>query len=210
MRQAAPADVKDTLRQAESRGGGIVWTPQEVEEAGAFGFTRGDWKLYVGMQWVHAADGDPAAVFASIQHELGGHNRLGQGEFGWDVMSKTLDDMPEEERTKANSALSPDGKPMNTYTAYGYIETEIIAELYEASYDRPDNPTDHPFAASGPRKPEGDVVFELQLIKTGFAPKVAEALVRGLCRRVQLDPKIHDDAKQQFRVRVEQVFGFTP
>ena len=91
------------------------------------------------------------------------------------------------------------------------METEIFAELYEAQFDRPDNPTDRPWDInSRGQAPHGDVQRQLERMRDAFAPRVAEALVRGLWRRAQLDSRVTPAARTMLAERILRVFGFDP
>ncbi|WP_428264504.1 LysM peptidoglycan-binding domain-containing protein [Haliangium sp.] len=194
VRGAATDDVRQIIEQAEAAGGGFVWAPEDCERNGAFGFTRIDHRLYVGRRWVEAAEADPTSVFANIAHEMGGHNEYGEPLHGFAIMEQVVADLPEDERDEALSGGN------SLFSTYGYMETEIFAELREHTYDRDDNPTDHP---------SDDVGHQLERIRDAFAPRVAEALVRGLWRRVQLDDRVPEPSKELFRTNAEAIFGIT-
>jgi hypothetical protein len=207
IEKGAPADIKDIITTAKKNGGGFVWDPEATEKNGAFAFTRNDWKLYCGMLFVEAAEKDNKNVYANIAHEMGGHNFYGPKKAGLEIQKGALDKLPAAEKTKALAG----GNSLNS--AYGYMETEIFAELYEYQYDSPSNPTDHPFAEDpkgNKNKGTPDVPKQLGKIKAAFAPNVAEAIVRGLARRVEIDPRITAKAKSLFKDAVKSVFGFTP
>ncbi len=114
-----------------------------------------------------------------------------------------IGDLPAADRATAT------GSGNAVFSAYGYMETEIFAELYEAQFDHPDNPTDRPWDSDAPG-PQGDVEYQLERMCAAFAPRVAEALVRGLWRRVQLDARVTPDARAMFAERIVRVFGFDP
>lgn len=217
IKSGAPDDVKKIINDAESKGGGFRWSPEEIEKNGAFAYTNvGKWTLHCGTKWVKAAETDPAAIYGNIAHEMGGHNYYGETR-GWDIQWNALDKLGGEERDKATNTKNSPG------SAYSYMETEIFAELYEFKYATTGNPTDIPFEvdAAGKdmttersRKTDtgkpwrvGDVKHNLARIKVAFAPTVAEALVRGLWRKVQIDPRILDKAKELFAADVKAVFG---
>jgi hypothetical protein len=190
VRSAATPDVARVIADAEGRGGGIRFEPELSEQLGAFGFTRGDWSLYVGRRWIETAESDPTSVFANIVHEMGGHNEYG-GEIGGAVMDEVLADLPQDERDRATASGN------SVFSAYGYMETEIWAELREHEHDDERNPSDHP---------TGDVPNQLNQIRVAFAPAVAEALVRSMWRRILLDSRITDSARDLFRENVRLVF----
>jgi hypothetical protein len=52
-----------------------------------------------------------------------------------------------------------------------------------------------------------DVGNQLQRIHDQFSPTVAEGMVKGLSRRVDVDPRIVDRAKVLFRAEVKRVFN---
>ncbi|MEO7095235.1 MAG: hypothetical protein ABI175_18385, partial [Polyangiales bacterium] len=207
IKASAPPDVKGIIKDSESKGGSFVWNPDETEALGAFAYTSGDWSLHCGTRFVEVGEKDPSVVFANIAHEMGGHNYYGDTQ-GGGIQDGALGKMSEEDRTTAESS----GNHM--HSAYGYMETEIFAELYEFRYDSDKNPTDHPFAVDpkgndmtkSPKR-AGDVKNQLTRIKEAFAPKIAEGLVRGLARRVAIDPRIMAEAKTLFKADVLAVLG---
>jgi hypothetical protein len=216
IKATAPEDVKQIIKDAEAKGGGFRWHPAETEKNGAFAYTSGDWSLHCGTEWVEAAEKDKAAVYGNIAHEMGGHNFYGDGR-GFDIQWHAIDKLGAKE---AEIAYSGDNHP---FSAYEYMETEIFAELYEFTYATTGNPTDTPFevdAKGTDLTPErkrvnkegkpfrvGDVKHQLKRIKAAFAPKAAEAVVRGLWRRVQIDPRILDKAKELFVADVKAVLS---
>ena len=216
IKDTAPPDVKEIIKDSEGKGGGFRWDPEKTEKNGAFAYTSGDWALHCGTRWVEAAETDTASVYGNITHEMGGHNYYG-GTNGWEIQYNAIEKLGSEESEKAHSGEN------SPFSAYGYMETEIFAELYEFTYATKGNPTDTPFEEdakgqdlTGERKRKtdsgkefrvGDVSYQLQRIKAAFAPKVAEAVVRGLWRRVQIDPRILEKAKELFATEVKGVLG---
>ncbi|MBA3462715.1 MAG: LysM peptidoglycan-binding domain-containing protein [Deltaproteobacteria bacterium] len=216
IKETAPPDVKEIIKDAEGKGGGFRWNPAETEKNTAFAYTSDDWALHCGTRWVEAAETDTASVYGNITHEMGGHNYYGATN-GWKIQEKAIDQLDGKEKEKATSGGN------SSWSAYGYMETEIFAELYEFTYATKGNPTDTPFEVdakgqdlTGERKRKtrsgkeflvGDVSYQLKRIKAAFAPKVAEAVVRGLWRRVQVDPRILDKAKELFATDVKGVLG---
>jgi hypothetical protein len=212
LRSEAPADVQRIIRMAESHGGGFRWDPEQTEILGAFAYTRDDWSLHCGQRFVEAAEADLARVYPNVLHEMGGHNVYGEA-LGFPIMEGAVAGLPAAEQTIAHAG----GNSM--YSAYSYMESEVFAELYEWSYDNPENATDHPFAVDpngrdtttrpdGTRQPP-DIPRQLQRIREAFAPRIAEGLVRGLWRRVAMDATIRPRAKELFRRAVTDVFGIT-
>ena len=105
---------------------------------------------------------------------------------------------------KSLAALSPGERAIatsgakNPYTAYGYMETELYAELRELPFRTPGSRGDDPNA---------DVRRQLKSIKEAFAPKVAEAIVRGFRRRIQMDNLIVEESRLLYDTAVKEVFG---
>jgi hypothetical protein len=78
------------------------------------------------------------------------------------------------------------------------METEIYAELRELPYRTPGSRGD---------EPAQNIEDELTNIRDAFALSVAEAIVRGFRRRIQLDSRITDAARALFDAKVRTVFG---
>lgn len=214
VKAAAPPDVAEIIHDAERQGGGFRWSPEDVEKSHAFAYTiDNSWELHCGVEWVKAAESDPASVHGNIAHEMGGHNYYGS-ELGYAIQKGALTKDEEKAAAKSGNSL---------FSAYGYMETEIFAELYEFPYNFPDTPgreypSDTAFETDkagndlthGQFKNRGDVVRQLKRIKEAFAPDVARGLVDSLARRIQIDPRIVPMAKERFREAVLNVFVAPP
>ncbi len=190
IRKRAPKEIREIISSAEAAGGGIVFDPDKAEELGAYGVRSGD-KLIVGKSWLETAENDIKDVYDNISHELGGHREYGDKP-SWEIMQSVLASLPPAERAKAT------GGAKSPYSAYGYMETEIYAELRELPYTTAGSQSDNP---------ADDVEKQLEKIKEAFSPAVAEALVRGFRRRIQLDPKITGKARDIYDEKVKTVFG---
>ena len=192
VKKTAPEDIKALIRDAEKKGGGFKWDPKGCEEMGGFAYNDGASALGVGTSWVVAVEKDAKATFGNVAHELGGHGEYGRDNQSWGIISEVLDGLPADEQAKARS----DGNSL--YSTYGYMETEVFAELREQEYVVQNNPTD---------KPVNDVPKQLRKMKELFTPKLAEALVRGLWRRVQASSSITPEAVELFKKSVKDVFS---
>ncbi len=190
IKKRAPKEIREIISSAEAAGGGIVFDPDKAEEMGAYGVRRGD-KLIVGKSWLETAETDIKDVYDNISHELGGHREYGDKP-SWEIMEGTLKALPPAERAKATGGVK------SPYSAYGYMETEIYAELRELPYTT---------ERSGSDNPADDVEEQLTKIKEAFSPTVAEALVRGFRRRIQLDSKITGKARDIYDEKVKAVFA---
>ncbi len=208
LRTISPPSIQAVIVEATANGGGnFVWDPAGMEVNGAFAFTRiGTWNLWAGRRFVEAAEADLASVYPNIIHEMGGHNEYGTT-YGSEIMTDVLNDIPAAERTIAESGGN------SIFSTYSYMETELFSELREQEFarSRTDNPTDYPFDAPvGGHATTNDVKRQLENIKARFAPVVADALVRGLWRRAQLEDNITDEARDFLGDRINQVYGFDP
>jgi len=198
----SPESVMSTIKEAKSHGGRFIWEPEEVEKSNAFAYTAEDWSLHAGQHFVDAVEKDPSIAYANITHEMGGHNEYGS-EKGFQIINAVLDDLPAAERRKATAGGN------SVYSAYGYMETELWAELREDEFDSDKNPTDRPFVTKkkGNLVREPDVKHQLEVIKETFSPAVAEALVRSLYKRALKDNRITPDAFSKFLEDIIAVFG---
>ncbi|GIG61620.1 hypothetical protein Lfu02_59920 [Longispora fulva] len=187
---ALPADLRRVLAGARAGGGGIEFDPQAVEENSAYAMNTGNIRLRVGKDWLLAAEHSPASVFENIAHELGGHRDYGT-ELTWDIMTDATS--PAE-----RAAAAAGGRPL--YTAYGYLENELYAELRELPHRTPDSQGD---------EPEQDVPRQLRQIQAGFAPGVAAVVVRAFRRRIAHDARITPAALALYDRHVRAVFGIT-
>jgi hypothetical protein len=191
LRTEPPEEIRVILVRAEAAGGGIRWKPERTQELGAYAYNDGGERLGVGRDWLERAERDLANVYDNIAHELGGHQEYGRPA-SRDIMEGALARLDPAERAIAISG------PRSVYSAYSYMETEIYAELREFAYRRPDSGGDDP-ETSG-------VEEELRKIKDAFAPSVAESIVRSLRRRVQIDARITDAARDLLDRKIRIVF----
>jgi hypothetical protein len=214
IKTTAPADVQEIITTAEAKSGGFRWSPKEVEENGAFAYTQNAWDLHCGQRWVLAAEQDPMLVYGNIAHEMGGHNYYGNNELGYAIQKGAMTAKEEKAAEKSGNSI---------FSAYGYMETEIFAELYEYKYNLANKkdakyPSDTAFdtnkegeAVNASKNDElGDVHYQLTRIKNAFEPGVASGLVASLARRVELDPRILPEAKERFERMVMHVFIAPP
>ncbi len=192
IKSNAPKEVKAVIDSAEAAGGGIIWDPEQTEENTAYAINYGT-KLGVGKSWLQTAELDPANVYDNIMHELGGHREFGTTA-SWDIMQQTLTSLPAAEQAIVSAGVK------SPYTAYGYMETELYAELREYPYRTPD---------SGGDDPEVDVSNQLKKIKDAFAPTVAEAIIRGFRRRIQADAQVGASSRRLYDRAVKDVFGIS-
>lgn len=188
------ASVASTELEPILSRGKLVFAPEEAEELNAYAYVSGVNKLFFGRGWVVDAEKGAANVWQSIAHELGGHEEFGDT-WSWEIMKAALKRLTPEEYTRATSGSN------SVFSAYGYLETELYAELRELP---------HRVAGSGGDKPETDVPSQLKKIKEAFSEKVALQIVIRLYYRVALDPRVNDEAKKLFYRSVQDVFSLFP
>jgi hypothetical protein len=188
------ASVRGTDLEPILSRAGLVFEPEEAERLNAYAYVSGNNKLYFGCEWVKDAEADPRNVWQSIAHELGGHEEFGLT-WSWEIMQATLQRLTPAERLVALSAAN------SVYSAYGYLETEIYAELRELSFRIP---------TSGGDLPSADVPKELTRILDAFGPDVGQQIALRLYYRVIGDPRVSAPAKDLLYQSIQSVFGLFP
>lgn len=191
-------DMEDILARAK-----LKFKPKEAEELNAYAYVSGKNTLFFGRSWVRDAKKDPKNVWQSIAHELGGHEEFGST-WSWQIMRASWRKLTPAERKEARKALKG-GKSL--YSAYGYLETELYAELRELPHRVPGSRGDKP-ASKG--KEKGDVYKQLKKIKNAFGPDVGRTIVARLYYRVMDDPRVTDEAKKLLYTEAQAVFGLFP
>lgn len=191
---AVKASAVGTQLDEVLKRGELVFIPEEAEKNSAYAYVSGTNKLYFGREWVRDAEKDPKNVWQSIAHELGGHEEFGDT-WSWAIMQAALARLTPDERAKALSGSN------HVFSAYGYLETELYAELRELPHRVP---------GSGGDRPQDDVPAQLRKIKKAFSEQVALQIVIRLYYRVALDPRVTDEAKSLFYRSVQDVFGLFP
>lgn len=188
------ASVAGTQLEQILKRGELVFIPEEAEKLNAYAYVSGKNKLYFGRGWVRDAEKGEDRVWQSIAHELGGHEEFGDT-WSWQIMQAALARLTPEERAKATSGGN------SVYSSYGYLETEIYAELRELPHRVP---------GSGGDKPEDDVPKELRRIKEAYSETVALQIVIRLYYRVAVDPRVSDTAKKLLMESAQKEFNLFP
>lgn len=174
--------------------GELVFEPAEAERLNAYAYVVGEDKLYFGRGWVEDAEIDPRSVWQSIAHELGGHEEFG-ATWSWEIMRATLRGLTPAERREAFASVN------SVYSAFGYLETELYAELRELP---------HRTAGSGGDAPSADVPKQLTRIRDAFGPAVGRQIVLRLYYRVLGDPRISESARRLLFDSLQSVFSLFP
>lgn len=182
-------DLEAILERSE-----LVFRPEDAERLHAYAYVSGGNRLFFGRSWVTDAEEDVRNVWQSIAHELGGHEEFGTT-WSWQIMRAAVAGLTPEERTEALRTAN------SLYSAYGYLETEIYAELREAPYR---------ISTSGGDKPEADVPRQLERLRDAFGPVVSRQLALRLYYRVLDDPRVTPGARRLLYDAVQQVFSLFP
>ncbi len=188
------ASVRGTDLEPILSRGRLVFEPEQAERLNAYAYVSGNNELYFGRDWVTNAEQNPRNVWQSIAHELGGHEEFGIT-WSWEIMRATLQRLTPEERRLALSSAN------SVYSAYGYLETEIYAELRELPFR---------ISTSGGDLPSADVPKELRRIRDAFGLDIGRQIVLRLYYRVIGDPRVSDSAKSLLYQSIQSVFGLFP
>lgn len=150
----------------------------------------------VGRPFVELVDRDPAYVMSAVQHELHGHPEYGPygtpgSEYGLDLYDRAAARMP--------GYVRPVGPGRTTEVdSYAYQETEIYSLLRSMPYHTAPTAA-HAAVSQYSVDPASTVRARIGLIKSQWAPTVAQALLRGLYQRLRHDPRITPAALDAFR-----------
>jgi hypothetical protein len=182
------ADFHVDVVGIESRGAGVI----------AYGEVLGGRHVVVvGRPFVRYVEANPAYAIDTVVHELHGHPEYGPygtpgTEYGLRLYDLAAARMPGYTQPAA-------GSPGRTseLDAYAYQETEIYSLLRQLPYHVPLAPADVALSSSFP-DPEGWVRARIGIIKRQWEPSLAQALLHGLYRRLQLDPRISAEALRAF------------
>jgi hypothetical protein len=182
-------DLEAILQRSE-----LVFEPEEVERNNAYAYVSGTNQLYFGRGWVEDVEQDVRNVWQSIAHELGGHEEFGET-WSWEIMRAAVAGLTPEERAQAL------GSANSLYSAYGYFETEIYAELRELPYR---------VATSGGDEPQADVPDKLTKVRDAFGPVVGRQIALRLYYRVLDDPRVSEASRRLLYEAIQQVFSMFP
>jgi len=174
----------------------LVFDPEEAERNNAYAYVHGANRLFFGRGWVRDAEENVRNVWQSIAHELGGHEEFG-ATWSWEIMRAAVARLTPEERAQALRSAN------SLYSAYGYLETEIYAELRELPHRIETSGGDEPAGELGIRK-------QLQQIRDAFGPVVGRQIVLRLYYRVFDDPRVDASARRLLYEAVQEIYGLFP
>jgi hypothetical protein len=156
----------------------------------------------VGKAFVTSVELNPAYVMDVVVHEVYGHPEYGSygSEYHLALYDLASTKVPGYVKPAAGSSART-----TEIDAYAYQETEIYAVLRSMSYRT------SPTAADAPKVPNLDtqalVNWHVKLMKEQWAPTLIGAILRGLRRRLLIDPRISGAALTVFDKAVETNFN---
>jgi len=187
LKTKASPEIIAMLNRAILKGGGIKFDEEACERNGAFAFSNGTNWLTVGIHFVQAAEKNLNLVYANISHEIG------HDDYGNEQISEVMDEaLTPAEQAAANASGN------SLYSAYGYLESEIYAELREHKYVIiGKNPTDDP---------DSDVEENLKQILVSMGAVVSGPLLIAFRNRISRDVNISASARSLFDTKLKLVF----
>jgi hypothetical protein len=200
---AVISDVVDACRRRAPELGikaeNLKWAPREIAQAGQNAFASAGDPIKFGMSFVETAEADPDYVVRVVVHEIAGHPEFGRryGSYEAQIYAEALRQYPE--------LGSPWDTPSERDT-YAYVGTETYAALREIPYETPFSPADARRGLRTAIDPARNIDEKLGLIKSKFAPGIAEAVLQGLYERFRIDPRIRPDALAVFEEKAEGHF----
>ena len=155
--------------------------------------------ILFGMRFVETAEADPEYTVRTVIHEIVGHPEFG------DRFKSYEAEIYAEAHAKEPSLGSPWDTPEEINT-FGYIGTEIYAALRELPYEKPLAPVDVKKGLVTAIDPVSNIDGKIGLIKSKYAPGIAEAVLEGLYERFRIDPRISPKALAVFVKLAEKHF----
>jgi hypothetical protein len=139
----------------------------------------------IGFAFVTAVEADPAYVMDVVVHEVFGHPGYGTygSEYHMALYDRAMQSMPGYKKPAEGSTAR-----RTELDAYAYQETEIYAVLRGSPYRTAPKPAD--VAKVPPLDPKGLVTWHLNLMDDTWAPILLVPIVRGLRKRLVVDPRI--------------------
>ena len=162
-------------------------------------------QLVIGYAFVETAEVNPEYVMSIVVHELFGHPEFGS--YGTEYLLNLYDTAA----TKMADYTQPTGEErLKEIDNFAYQGTEIFSLLRGFAYHTPISDEDRE-KHKGKRlvsvDPKETVQHRIGLIRKNWDPKLSPALVRGLYKRFNLDPRLTPEAIDAFRDGVRAVFG---
>jgi hypothetical protein len=177
----------------------LVWDPNAIDSnaPGAFAQGRGPGTASVGFEFVIAVEANPAYAMSTVVHELYGHPEYDSPEnYHARLIKQAIPLMP------GSSSTGSEG------TSYGYHESEIYSLLREHPYWTKTSKAD---AKKFPKVAEVNydpaavgVAGQITDIVSEWEPTLAAALLHGLYKRFEMDPRIRASALAAFSAEIQK------
>ena len=148
--------------------------------------------MTVGLMFIEAAKANPKYVLGPVLHEIYGHPFHGGEEesYAWRLY---------EESTKHFPSYSKPSDRRPEINLYGYPETEIYAEMVEATHSTPLSPEDKKKGISSSDDPAADIAEKVGRLARNLEPSVAKAVLLGMWERFRIDPRLSPASLQLYK-----------
>ena len=155
----------------------------------------------VGKRFVETAELNPAYVMDIVVHEVFGHPEYGKygSEYHMDLYDKASAKVPGYVKPAAGTA-----DRTQELDAFAYQETEIYAVLRSMPFRTAPTPADKPKVPN--LDTQALVDSHVATMKQQWSPTLIVAIMRGLLKRLIIDPRIGGPAIGVFRKAVTATF----
>jgi hypothetical protein len=141
-------------------------------------------------------------VVRVVVHEIVGHPEFGSRYGSYEAKIYA------EAHAKEPTLGSPWDTPQERDT-FAYIGTEIYAALREVPFEKPLSAAHAAKGLITAIDPAQNIDNKIGLIKSKYAPGIAEAVLQGLYERFRIDPRINPKALALFQTLAEKHFPGT-
>jgi hypothetical protein len=177
----------------------LKWAPREVAERGTNVFAFSGDPISFGMRFVETAEANADYVVRTVVHEIAGHP-----EFGSRFKSYEAQIYAEAHKQKPDLGMPWDTKEEKS--TFAYIGTEIYAALREVPYYTPVSSAHAGKGLITGIEPRENIDNKIGLVKSKYAPGIAEAVLQGLYERFRIDPRISPAALALFEEVAQKHF----
>jgi hypothetical protein len=156
--------------------------------------------MKVGINFIAAAKANPRYVLGPVLHEIYGHPLHGSSteSYAWKLYKESTKHFPSYEQ--------PDSRK-HERRLYAYPETEIYAEMMEASHSTPISDADRAKGIRGSDDPRGDIEEQVSRLADNLEPSVARAVLVGMWERFRIDPRLRPASLKMFKDAVNAQDG---
>jgi hypothetical protein len=174
---------------------------KESQKRGMSIFALSGRPMKVGLSFIEAAKANPRYVLGPVLHEIYGHPLHGRSSesYGWKLYM---------ESTKYFPSYAEPAERRGEKKVYGYPETEIYAEMIEATHSTPVSAADAAKGVAGSDRPAKDIEEKVGVLARNLEPSVANAVLLGMWERYRIDPRLSPASLQLFKDAVNSQPGF--